>query len=386
ESAPVATMETHELVTIIFLSISIPLGLHNLILCFLLALQKKTVLHYLQTLASLFQLADQTCFLVIYCGSASRLFNNDCSRFVTFADFTFYLFFPTSVGILIWRTTGLLNAKARPYIRALFFLVLAAAMSCIWYAASKRIDLVIVDRCVSLYLRYYNTIGKIIIFVLYICLMLCFVVPAVSHLQTSSKLGLHKSTLHGAKTGSGANASTASGLGRSSVHAAQSAPARSKHHTETGVATTTTSSHSAGAAAPAAPLTTAELLRRIVMSVTLRIVLAITGFLITVVLSFCGVWDRTGTFFIEFTIQKFMAITASTFDVVDPSARRKMSSAARTAVASWTVPMGRISGTKTEKTKTVDGGERDGSMRKEGEKGLEGSGAVKVRDLEAGSA
>ncbi|KAJ3105742.1 hypothetical protein HDU97_007562 [Phlyctochytrium planicorne] len=58
--------------------------------------------------------------------------------------------------------------------------------------------------------------------------------------------------------------------------------------------------------------TTAKLLLQIVMGVSFRIILAIVGFLITVILSFAGVWGDY--FFIEFTVQNFCGITSSTFE------------------------------------------------------------------------
>ncbi|KAJ3105743.1 hypothetical protein HDU97_007563 [Phlyctochytrium planicorne] len=58
--------------------------------------------------------------------------------------------------------------------------------------------------------------------------------------------------------------------------------------------------------------TTTKLLVEIVVGVSFRIFLAILGFLITVILSFAGVWGDY--FFIEFTVQNYCGITSSTFE------------------------------------------------------------------------
>ncbi|KAJ3117896.1 hypothetical protein HDU96_005029 [Phlyctochytrium bullatum] len=441
--------------------VSIPLGLHNLILCLLQSIRKNTWIHHIQTLASFFQLANQLCFIILSTAPASTLFSNRCSAFITFADLTFYLFFPLSVGVLIWRSTGLVSAKHKTALRVVFFLVLASAMGFIFYAASARVDQIVGDRCVALYNREANSIGKIITFTLYLCLLLVFLVPAASHLKTTKEVSLHTATHQTAtnysenaarkgktrspssegpppqpepKPGQGtapaaarsmagsldtqfndsgffAAATIEAGTGtavdpallsassratagekkrgppryeeplaravllqrvgrKPSTHAestysrassvvfapnvlppessspldidsegpraarhdgpspptssptspfpTQTSPQPPRTHTPTAPPSPPPKPHpppDAISLRSVAPPRRLSLFEHIVMNVTLRIVLAIVGFLLTVLLSFLGVWEKTGSFLIEFTIQNYMAISASSFDV-----------------------------------------------------------------------
>ncbi|KAJ3211574.1 hypothetical protein HDU67_004429 [Dinochytrium kinnereticum] len=167
------------------------------------------------------------------------------------ADGFFFGYQILSVTVLIVRTTGLVPLRFQTLLRSLFGAALATAVSFILYSVIAKTTLVIDNRCAAIYHRQSNVIGKIIIFSIYSALLLVFTLPATKHIRASHRAGL---------------------------------------------GTTNTTSY----------------LLKIIMSVSLRICLAIMGFLMTVILSFAGVWGNY--FFIEFTVQNYFGITASTFD------------------------------------------------------------------------
>ncbi|KAJ3101510.1 hypothetical protein HDU97_001325 [Phlyctochytrium planicorne] len=237
------------------LGASIPMGLHNLFICIRQALYRRTWLNAIQSFASFCQLANQICFIILFTQPANSFFKSNCNWFSHLADTFFFLFQILSVIVLIVRTTGLFNnLKQKIALRTLFSVILAVAIGFVLYSVVTKSNVIIGNRCAAIYHRLTNTIGKIVLFCLYLFLLLAFCVPAIKHI-------------------------------RSTVQFQDSS----------------------------------SLLVEIVMSVSMRIVVAIVGFLITVALSLAGVW---GSFFIiEFAIQNYCGISASTFEATATTCR-----------------------------------------------------------------
>ncbi|KAJ3210830.1 hypothetical protein HDU67_004972 [Dinochytrium kinnereticum] len=233
------------------LGASLPLGAHNLAICIRQAYQTKTWINIVQCVASFFQVLNQIGFILQFTQPADTFFKNDCRWLSSIADAFFFGFQILSVGVLIMRTTALVPSRYQNILRGVFFATLIVAVSFLLYSAVVKTNLILGNRCAAIYDRQSNVIGKIIVFGIYFVLLLVFTVPAFKHVTANRKAGLGKAGTTG-------------------------------------------------------------YLIKIIMSVSLRICLAIIGFLLTVVLSFAGVWGDY--FFIEFTVQNYFGITASTFD------------------------------------------------------------------------
>ncbi|KAJ3087963.1 hypothetical protein HDU96_004302, partial [Phlyctochytrium bullatum] len=194
------------LATAIVLILSLPLGLHNLIICLKESIRRpRTYIQHFQSAASLFQLLNQASFTVLFWVPASSPFFNifrkrspddipddaaSCTWFLTLADTFYYLFSVLCHSVLIVRTTGLLQRRQVP-LRLLFGTMLLSATGCILASTIKRRDIVDPDgKCVGQYIRELNTIGKCIVFAMYVGLLGVFVVPAYHHLKLAGKEGL----------------------------------------------------------------------------------------------------------------------------------------------------------------------------------------------------
>ncbi|KAJ3206684.1 hypothetical protein HDU67_008023, partial [Dinochytrium kinnereticum] len=175
------------------------------------------------------------------------------------ADAFFFGYQILSVTVLIVRTTCLVPIRYQLVLRCIFGAALACAVGFILYSVALKTTFVAGNRCAAIYHRRSNLIGKIIIFCIYLSLLLVFTLPAARQLRGSHSIGLGS---------------------------------------------------------------TATYLTMVVMSVSLRICLAIIGFLVTVVLSFAEIWGNY--FFIEFTVQNYFGITASTFDSSSSQGQRSV--------------------------------------------------------------
>ncbi|KAJ3210831.1 hypothetical protein HDU67_004973 [Dinochytrium kinnereticum] len=233
------------------LGASVPLGMHNLAICIRQAYQSRTWINIVQCVASFFQLVNQVGQILLFTQPADVFFKNDCRTFSSIADIFFFTYQLLSVIVLITRTTGLTPKKHQLALRLLFTSALLTAIAFILHSAITKTTLTTSNRCEAIYNRQSNIIGKIILFCVYFALLLVFTVPALKHVRANRRNGFGNVGATG-------------------------------------------------------------YLAKLVMSVSIRIWLAIVGFLLTVVLSFAGVWGDY--FFIEFTVQNYLGITASTFD------------------------------------------------------------------------
>ncbi|KAJ3101509.1 Potassium voltage-gated channel sub H member 7 [Phlyctochytrium planicorne] len=257
-SSTVATPDTafRDVISMV-LGASIPMGLHNLMICIRQAYIRPNWLNVMQCIASFCQLANQFFFIIMFTQPADSFFKLNCAWFSSLSEVFFFLYQILSVTVLLMRTTGLVVKKLqRQILRASLFFFLAVSIGFVLYSAIFKVNLIIDNRCVVVYQRTSNLLGKIILFGVYVALLLVFSIPAVAHIKTV-------------------------------IFECSGDDIAEKTKTVT-------------------------LLLRIVMSVSIRIILAILGFLITVILSFANVWGNY--FFIEFTIQNYLGITSSTFE------------------------------------------------------------------------
>ncbi|KAJ3203717.1 hypothetical protein HDU67_009980 [Dinochytrium kinnereticum] len=287
----------------IVLGVSIPLGAHNFATCLRQAWEKQTWINWMQCAASAFQILNQICFILQFTQPADTFFKNNCTWFSGMADGFFFGYQILSVTVLIVRTTGLVPLRFQTLLRCIFGAALASAVGFILYSVIVKTTFVADNRCAAIYHRQTNLIGKIIIFCIYLSLLLVFTVPAARHLRGSHRAG----------------------LGRTN---------------------------------------TTSYLIKIIMSVSLRICLAIIGFLLTVVLSFAEVWGNF--FFIEFTVQNYFGITASTFDSTTDgkasSTSGQQSSATSQPASGLTVGEGLTRGKTAKRGAAASWGEDEVSM------------------------
>lgn len=221
----------------------------------------------LQVIASIAQLGNQIFFVLLYTQSASTFFNNQCAFYSNLSDCFYYTYQVLSVAVLIQRATSLFPPKLVVPSQIFFYLTLAAGFALAMVSSVVKEASVSSDYCNISYGAYWNNIGKLIYFVLYSLLLLSFVVPAI-------RLTASRSESTGASTAGQLGTNRASDM--------------------------------------------AKILNKVVADFGFRVSLAIAGYLITVILSYAGVWGNF--FFIQFTIQNYCGIMASTV-VHEPAPR-----------------------------------------------------------------
>ena len=164
---------------------SIVLGAQNVLANVKVFHRKQTTLNGAQMAASILQLMNQICFIVLFTQSATQLFGGNCRPFQDFADFCFFTYQILSSSVLILRATSLLADKTQRNTRIAFGVLLLASISFLAHSAIVKNSLIFGDSCGALYDRNTNTIGKVILITLYIALLGVFLVSAVKHIRSS---------------------------------------------------------------------------------------------------------------------------------------------------------------------------------------------------------
>ncbi|KAI9187924.1 hypothetical protein H9P43_002315 [Blastocladiella emersonii ATCC 22665] len=213
-----------------------------------------------QVAASVFNLVNQTIFVVLHLAKAASL-PGSCGAWILIADTSYVLFQPAATGVLVLRSTALIPShhrvwwRSRRGVRAMLALVFLIGLSPIVVSVAMR-D-VFVDSatglCFALYPLTINTAGKIVFVLLYMAIGVVFALPLLRHLNAMQRVS---------NTG---------------------------------------------------PAATDTILRRVLRDVAFRISLAIVGYLLTAVISLLG--GFTGAVSVEFTLQNLCALGAATFAV-----------------------------------------------------------------------
>ncbi|KAI9222920.1 hypothetical protein BC828DRAFT_413608 [Blastocladiella britannica] len=292
----------------------------------------------MQVIAAVFQLVNQIMFVVqltMPIGSVDR-----CTAVSAFADVMYFGFQAMATLVLIRKSTVLVPHRYRTWVRAgmVGFLLMAwitALMSCVKKVVSLDQD----EFCIAIYDAWYNRFGKQMLFCLYCFMLVAFMVPALKQFWAHNRAYRNSGSLPVDSTtgGGGRHISSNGAAGEDSQGGVVGLPSPTAAATTGFVSRRNTRAVSSRHHPPIPPNLQNlhylhhhqhggiyQTLHTLILSMAFRILLAIFGYLLASVLSFLGVWSGP-LWMVQFTIENYCCITASTFAVLssDATPRRR---------------------------------------------------------------